>query len=81
MPHTITVGVTGANGFIASEIIKQLLERGYKVHGTVRDPSDAEKVSHLHAFVNSKNLRLFRAELDQPASFEEAFKDCQVMYR
>lgn len=33
-----TVCVTGAGGFIASWIVKLLLERGYAVKGTVRNP-------------------------------------------
>jgi hypothetical protein len=33
------VCVTGAAGFIASWIVKFLLQRGYTVRGTVRDPS------------------------------------------
>ena len=33
-----TVCVTGAGGFIASWIVKLLLEKGYTVHGTVRNP-------------------------------------------
>lgn len=33
-----TVCVTGAGGFIASWIVKLLLERGYTVKGTVRNP-------------------------------------------
>lgn len=77
-PHEMTIGVTGANGFIASEIIRQLLLRGYNVHGTVRDPNDTEKVGHLTSFVGSNNLRLFKAELTDPQSFEEALRDCQV---
>ncbi|TFJ82250.1 hypothetical protein NSK_006370 [Nannochloropsis salina CCMP1776] len=32
-----TVCVTGCNGYVASELVKQLLERGYNVHGTVRN--------------------------------------------
>lgn len=31
--------VTGANGYLASHIVSQFLSRGYKVRGTVRDPS------------------------------------------
>ena len=31
--------VTGASGFIASWIVKFLLQRGYTVKATVRDPS------------------------------------------
>jgi len=33
------VCVTGASGFIASWIVKFLLQRGYTVRATVRDPS------------------------------------------
>jgi cinnamoyl-CoA reductase len=33
-----TVCVTGAGGFIASWIVKLLLEKGYSVKGTVRNP-------------------------------------------
>jgi len=33
------VCVTGANGFIASWIVKFLLQRGYTVRAIVRDPS------------------------------------------
>ena len=33
-----TVCVTGAGGFIASWLVKLLLEKGYAVHGTVRNP-------------------------------------------
>ncbi len=30
---------TGANGYIVSSLIKSLLEKGYRVRGTVRDVS------------------------------------------
>lgn len=33
-----TFCVTGANGYIGSWLVKTLLERGYIVHATVRDP-------------------------------------------
>jgi len=33
------VCVTGASGYIASWVVKLLLERGYTVKATVRDPS------------------------------------------
>ena len=43
------VCVTGANGFIASHLIRDLLQAGYRVRGTVRDPSNVEKTAHLFA--------------------------------
>jgi len=36
--HGLTVCVTGAGGFIASWLVKRLLEKGYTVRGTVRNP-------------------------------------------
>lgn len=38
--HGQTVCVTGAGGYIASWIVKLLLERGYTVKGTVRNPGN-----------------------------------------
>jgi nucleoside-diphosphate-sugar epimerase len=37
IPKGSWILVTGANGFVASHIVRQFLERGYKVRGTVRD--------------------------------------------
>ncbi|HWL49190.1 MAG TPA: NAD-dependent epimerase/dehydratase family protein, partial [Acidimicrobiia bacterium] len=39
--------VTGASGFIASHIVQQLLEGGYRVRGTVRDPDKTRAEGHL----------------------------------
>ena len=36
--------VTGAGGFVASELVNQLLQKGYIVRATVRDASDSSKV-------------------------------------
>ena len=39
--------VTGASGFIATHLIKQLLEQGrYRVRGTVRNKKRQEKVNY-----------------------------------
>jgi nucleoside-diphosphate-sugar epimerase len=41
------VAVTGGSGYIASELIKQLLEKGYNVRATVRDKNKLDAVGHL----------------------------------
>ncbi|CAN6164830.1 unnamed protein product [Urochloa humidicola] len=58
-----TVCVTGAGGYIGSWIVKLLLERGYTVRGTVRNPDDA-KNAHLRALHGAaERLELRAADL------------------
>lgn len=45
IPRGSWILITGIAGFLASHITKQLLERGFKVRGTVRDPSAATWVT------------------------------------
>lgn len=45
--------VTGANGYVAVWAIKQLLEQGYSVRGTLRCMSKADHLRTIfHDFVN-----------------------------
>jgi nucleoside-diphosphate-sugar epimerase len=44
-----TVLVTGANGFIASHVVSQLLEAGYKVIGSVRSQAKAAQLLAAHS--------------------------------
>lgn len=56
--------VTGATGFVAGHLIQQLLMRGYKVRGTVRDLSKPEKFAYLSKLQNAaENLELVEANL------------------
>lgn len=58
---SIPICVTGATGFIASHIVEQLLEAGYKVNGTVRDLAKKDSYKHLEQFPNAaENLKLFQ---------------------
>lgn len=74
------VAVTGATGFIGSEVVKVLLDRGYIVHGTVRNPDDTAKVAPLLELVGaSDRLRLFKADLLDRSGFDAAFEGCDVV--
>lgn len=71
------VCVTGASGFIGAHVVKALLDKGYKVYATVRDPSNQEKVRHLTQLNGaSENLTLFKADLLDEGSFDEVVSQC-----
>jgi nucleoside-diphosphate-sugar epimerase len=78
---TKPVLVTGGSGYIASWIIKMLLEDGIDVHATVRDPSNAEKVNHLKELAKDSagKLKLFKSDLLDPGSFDEPMKGCELV--
>ncbi|KAH9323359.1 hypothetical protein KI387_017998, partial [Taxus chinensis] len=80
-PATATVCVTGAAGFMGSWLVKRLLEKGYTVHGTVRDPDNKAKVSHLLSLPGAEErLKLFRAELSEEGSFDAAVAGCDGVF-
>ncbi|GLT52048.1 hypothetical protein SLA2020_254100 [Shorea laevis] len=75
------VCVTGASGFIASWLVKLLLERGYTVKATVRDPNDPKKTEHLLALEGGKErLHLFKAELLDEGSFDSVVDGCEAVF-
>ncbi|KAL5576119.1 hypothetical protein UlMin_017818 [Ulmus minor] len=75
-----TVCVTGAGGFIASWMVKLLLEKGYTVKGTVRNPDDP-KNSHLRELEGAKDrLYLLKADLLDYESLKEAIKGCTGVF-
>jgi len=73
--------VTGGTGYIASWVIKKLLDQGYDVNTTVRDLSNKEKSAHLTqmAAAAETNLTFFEADLTQKNSFDEAVKGCDAV--
>lgn len=81
MEDATRVCVTGGSGYIGSWIVKRLLERGYKVHATVRNSGDESKVGFLKSFPNAeRGLVLFEADLYNPLDFEKAIRGCQYVF-
>lgn len=78
---TRPVLVTGGSGYLASWIIKMLLEEGINVNATVRDPSNIPKVEHLKnlAKASADKLKLFKADLMDNGSFNEPMQDCELV--
>lgn len=72
--------VIGGTGFVASLLVKLLLEKGYAVNTTVRDPDNQKKVCHLHELQNSGDLKIFRADLTEESSFDAPIAGCDLVF-
>ncbi|CAK9025940.1 Phenylacetaldehyde reductase (2-phenylethanol synthase), partial [Durusdinium trenchii] len=70
-----TVLVSGASGYIGSVVVRALLDKGYRVRGTVRDT--AKKAGHLQAWIDEgQSLELVQADLLDEASWDAACQGC-----
>ena len=76
--------VTGASGFIASFIVKELLDKGFIVHGTTRDITQTHKYQHLFELCkdNNKNkqLKMFECQFNNDKNWKHAFKNCKYVF-
>jgi dihydroflavonol-4-reductase len=83
---TITAGarvlVTGATGYVAGWLVKELLESGATVHAAVRDPGNARKLRHLTQIAETApgTIRFFKADLLDEGSYVKAMKGCTVVF-
>ncbi|KAK7319563.1 hypothetical protein RJT34_04285 [Clitoria ternatea] len=73
--------VIGGTGFVASLLIKNLLQRGYAVNATVRDPDNAKKISHLVALQSLGELNIFKAELTVEKDFDDPIAGCELVFQ
>jgi dihydroflavonol-4-reductase len=73
------IAVTGATGFVAGHIIKQLLVNNFKVRSTVRSLA-SKKHEYLLKLPNAeKNLELFEADLGKEGSFDQVVQGCEIV--
>lgn len=79
---THPVMVTGATGFVAGWIVKDLIEAGFTVHAPIRKASDSEKTKYLRqlAEIGPGTIKFFEADLLTPGSYREAMTGCQIVF-
>jgi nucleoside-diphosphate-sugar epimerase len=76
--HNGPVLVTGASGFVAGHCIRDLLEHGYAVRGTVRNLAARDKIAHLETLAEQAGgqLQFVEADLSADDGWERAVAGC-----
>jgi len=74
LPKGSLILVTGASGYVASHIIREALDLGYQVRGTVRSKDKAALVEKV--FDSPDFSSCVVENLGDPSSLDEVVKDC-----
>ncbi len=74
--------VTGANGYVASWLVKKLLDEGITVHAAVRDPQNDKKIGHLKELAKNATgeIKFFTSDLLKDGSYKEAMQGCELVF-
>lgn len=77
----LPIVVTGGSGYIASWIVKYLLEDGKQVRATVRSLKDTSKIEHLIELKEKfkDKLSLFEADLMVEGSFDKSIEGVELV--
>jgi dihydroflavonol-4-reductase len=74
------VSVTGASGFIAAHIVRDLLARGYRVRGTVRNPDRKADLAFLTGLPGAAaRLELVKGNLLDAKGWDAAVAGCEYV--
>jgi dihydroflavonol-4-reductase len=76
MERSEKVFVTGANGHVGNNLVKALLERGYKVRASVRDASDPEKTRLLP----TGDIELVSLDVRDAELFAQASEGVDILF-
>lgn len=73
--------VTGITGYIASHVAKKLIDKGYRVRGTVRNKAKGRRVLDAMAVkgVDVSAVQLVEADLGSDEGWKEAVQDCRFI--
>jgi nucleoside-diphosphate-sugar epimerase len=74
LPRDSQILVTGASGFVGSHVVREALDQGFRVRGTVRSEEKARAVEEV--FSDPKFSTCIVEDLADPQSLDEAVQDC-----
>ena len=79
IPSPAKVLVTGANGYLATWVVKKYLEAGYSVRGTVRSLSKSAFLNDKFAHYGDRFELVVVEDITKDGAFDEAVKDVDAI--
>ena len=78
---SLPVLVTGATGYIAGWVVKNLLDEGITIHAPIRNLTNTQKRVHLDKLAkdSSGEIKYFESDLMIEDSYKEAMKKCELV--
>jgi nucleoside-diphosphate-sugar epimerase len=76
------VAVTGASGYVGSQVVMVLIKHGYTIHACVTDLNNPDKTKHLLALNNEDfpgYVELFSGNLLEEGSYDTPFNNCSAV--
>ena len=79
--QSLPILITGGSGYLASWIVKYLVEAGYYVRTTVRNRQDERKIAHLKriAAAGPGRLEFYEADLMRHGDFNNPMRGCEIV--
>ena len=62
--------IFGASGLVGSSILREALDRGYHVNGTLRDIERQDRITRLKSLPSGNNAKFFLADMAEVSSLE-----------
>ena len=72
--------IFGASGLVGSSILREALDRGYHVNGTLRDVDNQDRITRLKSLPSGNNADFFSANMADISSLDSPLKNADAVF-
>ena len=72
--------IFGASGLVGSSILREALDRGYHVNGTLRNVEDQDRIARLKNLPSGNNVNFFPADMADIYSLDNPLKNADAAF-